>query len=56
MEQKLLSGRYISTVIIVLTYAICAFIGTIPPEFIQQITLMCLSCYFVMKRDDKNTK
>jgi len=50
--SKLLSGRLISTVVVVLTYAYCAIHGIIDTNFIREITLIVLVFYFSKQRTE----
>jgi len=48
--DKLLSGRFISTVVVLIVYAYCAIAGVIKTEFINEITLLILYAYFNKNR------
>jgi hypothetical protein len=52
--NKLLSGRLISTIIVMLVYAYCSVNGIIKPDRIDAITLIVLYAYFTKNRSDGN--
>jgi len=49
--NKLLSGRWLFTMITGLVYAVLALKNQLPPEFIKEVTMMVLVAYFAKGRE-----
>lgn len=54
--DKITSGRWITTVIVITVYAILALEGILPKERVSEITLLVLYAYFSRGTKSKNNK
>jgi hypothetical protein len=52
--EKLLSGRFIATLVVMAVYAYCAVNNIIDTDFIKTITLVVLYAYFSKDRSNRN--
>jgi hypothetical protein len=57
MMEKFLSGRFISTLVVVGVYAYCAINNILDLEFVKTVTMVVLYAYFTKQRTEaKETK